>query len=90
MMVTQEERLWHEGHRCGRVSSVVNMSVFFVKSIQQLQKWILESARKEGRTRKMPSFLSNLESNSGGDIKEKELGARHKSSEIPKLMGEGE
>lgn len=38
----------------------------------------------------MPSFLSNLESNNGGDIKEKELGARHKSSEIPKLMGEGE
>ena len=69
----------------------MNMSAFFVvKSVQQLHEWILESVRKEGRTRQMPSFLSNLESNSGGDIKEKELGARHNPSEIPKLMGEGE
>lgn len=69
----------------------MNMSAFFVvKSVQQLHEWILESVRKEGRTRQMSSFLSNLESNSGGDIKEKELGARHKPSEIPKLMGEGE
>ena len=60
----------HEGHGCGRVSLVVNVSVLSF-SLKQLHEWTLESARNEGRTRKMLTFLSNLESNNGGDLKEK-------------------